>query len=83
MRRVFEDELGNVTDRTEELPFENCTGFWFDNGVMHEAYNASDENRYHFIMHGGFNKEREELMKKSLVKQFGKDVLKEINEVVK
>jgi hypothetical protein len=80
MRRVFEDELGNVTDRTEELPFENCTGFWFDNGVMHEAYNASDENRYHFIMHGGFNKEREELMKRSLVKQFGKDILREIDE---
>ena len=29
-------------------------------------------------MHGGFNKEREELMKRSLVKQFGKDVLREI-----
>jgi hypothetical protein len=31
-------------------------------------------------MHGGFNKEREELMIKSLVKQFGKGVLKEIYE---
>ena len=68
------------TDTKEELPFENCTGFWFDNGVNHEALNSSDENRFHFIMHGGFNKEREELMKRSLVKQFGKDVLKEINE---
>ena len=29
-------------------------------------------------MHGGFNQERKELMKRSLVKQFGKDVLKEI-----
>jgi hypothetical protein len=66
------------TDTKEELPFENCTGFWFDNGVNHEALNSSNENRYHFIMHGGFNKEREELMKRSLVKQFGKDVLKEI-----
>ena len=47
--------------------------------MEHEAYNASTENRFHFIMHGGFNKEREELMKKSLVKQFGKDVLKEID----
>ena len=65
-------------DTKEELPFENCTGFWFDNGVEHEAYNASTENRFHFIMHGGFNKERMELMKKSLVKQFGKDILKEI-----
>ena len=67
-------------DTKEELPFENCTGFWFDNGVVHEAHNASTENRFHFIMHGGFNKERKELMKRSLVKQFGKDVLKEINE---
>ena len=68
-------------DTKEELPFENCTGFWFDNGVDHEAYNASKENRFHFIMHGGFNKARKELMTKSLVKQFGKDVLKEIEDV--
>ena len=68
-------------DTKEELPFENCTGFWFDNGVDHEAYNASKENRFHFIMHGGFNKERKELMTKSLVKQLGKDVLKEIEDV--
>ncbi len=66
-------------DTKKELPFENCTGFWFDNGVEHEAYNASTENRFHFIMHGGFNKERKELMKRSLVKQFGKDVLNEID----
>ncbi len=67
-------------DTKEELPFKNCTGFWFDNGVNHEAYNGSKENRYHFIVHGGNNKERKELMKKSLVKRFGKDVLKEIDE---
>ena len=67
-------------DTKEELPFKNCTGFWFDNGVDHEAYNGSDENRYHFIMHGGFNKARTELMKRSLAKQFGKDVLREIDE---
>jgi hypothetical protein len=30
-------------------------------------------------MHGGFNKEREKLMRQSLAKQFGKDVLKEID----
>ena len=67
-------------DTKEELPFENCTGFWFDNGVVHEAYNGSDENRFHFIVHGGSNKRRKELMKRSLVKQFGNDVLKEIDE---
>ena len=67
-------------DTKEELPFENCTGFWFDNGVVHEAYNASEENRFHFIVHGGSNKRRKELMKRSLIKQFGNDVLKDIDE---
>ena len=67
-------------DTKEELPFENCTGFWFDNGVKHEALNSSDENRFHFIIHGGSNKERIELMKRSMVKQFGKDVLRELND---
>ena len=67
-------------DTKEELPFENCTGFWFDNGVTHEALNSSDENRFHFIIHGGSNKERIELMKRSMVKQFGKDVLRELND---
>jgi len=66
-------------DTKEELPFENCTGFWFDNGVDHEAHNQSDENRFHFIIHGGDNKARNELMERSIVKQFGKDVLREID----
>ena len=65
-------------DTKQELPFENCTGFWFDNGVNHEALNSSDENRYHFIIHGGSNKDREFLMKRSIAKQFGSDALKEI-----
>ena len=64
-------------DTKEELPFKNCTGFWFDNGVEHEALNNSSENRFHFIIHGGSNKERKQLMIKSLVKQFGKDVTRE------
>ncbi len=67
-------------DTKEELPFENCTGFWFDNGVDHEALNSSDENRYHFIIHGGNNKERKSLMMRSLFKQFGGSVLREIDE---
>ena len=66
-------------DTKEELPFDNCTGFWFDNGVTHEALNSSDENRFHFIVHGGSNKERIKLMKKSMVKQFGKDILGELD----
>ena len=67
-------------DTKEELPFESCTGFWFDNGVEHEAYNSSNENRHHFIVHGGSNKERKELMKKSLAEEFGIGELKEIDE---
>ena len=67
-------------DTKEELPFKNCTGFWFDNGVEHEAYNASNENRFHFIVHGGSNNARKKLMLDAVIKQFGKDVLKEIDE---
>tara|TARA_B100000131_G_scaffold112925_1_gene110064 strand:- start:128 stop:826 length:699 start_codon:yes stop_codon:yes gene_type:complete len=67
-------------DTKEELPFKNCTGFWFDNGVEHEAYNASNENRFHFIVHGGSNNARKKLMLDAVVAQFGKDVLKEIDE---
>ena len=67
-------------DTKEELPFENCTGVWFDNGVEHEALNSSTENRFHFIIHGGNNKARKQLMKDSLVKRFGRWVLKEIDE---
>ena len=66
-------------DTKEELPFENCTGFWFDNGVTHEALNNSNENRFHFIVHGGSTKERIDLMKRSMVKKFGKDVLRELD----
>jgi|TARA_B100001964_G_scaffold229921_1_gene282790 hypothetical protein len=67
------------SDTRQELPYKNFGALWFDNGTDHEVLNYSDENRYIMIMHGGFNKERKELMKKSLVKQFGKDVLKEID----
>ena len=64
----------------EELPFKDCTGFWFDNGVEHEALNSSDENRFHFIIHGGMNGERKRLMKQSLVKEYGSDILREIDD---
>jgi len=66
------------TDIDDFIPFEPLSAYWFDNGVEHKAWNDSEENRFHIILHGGFNKTRQELMKKSLVKQFGKDVLKEI-----
>jgi hypothetical protein len=67
-------------DTKEELPFKDCTGFWFDNGVEHEALNSSNENRFHFIIHGGMNTERKRLMMQSLVKEYGSDILKEIDD---
>jgi len=66
-------------DTKEELPFENCTGFWFDNGINHEAYNASNENRFHFIVEGGLDIPRKEGWKKSLTERFGSDAVKEID----
>lgn len=66
-------------DTKEELPFEPLAGFWFDNGVMHEGYNDSDENRFHFIIHGGHNMERKKLMLQSLKTLMGNDVEKEID----
>jgi hypothetical protein len=52
----------------EEVPFEPRSVFWFNNGPFHEAANFSKENRYHFIIHGGNNKEREELFINSFYK---------------
>lgn len=40
------------TDTLEEVPFEPTKMFYYDNGVEHEAANNSNENRFHFIIHG-------------------------------
>lgn len=66
-------------DTKEELPFEPFAGFWFDNGLMHEGHNDTDENRFHFIVHGGQNRERKRLMLQSLKTLVGNDVEKEID----
>lgn len=66
------------SDTKEELPFKPCTGFWFDNGVEHEAYNGSNENRFHFIIHGGSNQERKKLMLEAIKKKFGNEAVNEI-----
>ena len=66
------------SDTKEELPFEECTGYWFDNGVSHEAYNGSKENRFHFIIHGGGNQQRHDLMLYALKKLVGNDVEKDL-----
>ena len=39
-------------DTKEEVPFKPGHMFFYDNRVMHEAKNNSDENRLHFIIHG-------------------------------
>ena len=58
------------TDTKEEVPFEPFDIFWYDNGPFHEAKNNSDENRYHFIIHGGDCVERKELFVKSFMDKF-------------
>ena len=64
-------------DTKEELPFKPCTGYWFDNGVEH-TYNGSKENRFHFIVHGGDNQERGDLMLYALKELVGNDVEKDL-----
>ncbi len=39
-------------DTLEEVPFEPTKMFFYDNRVLHEAQNNSNENRFHFIIHG-------------------------------
>ncbi len=63
-------------DNGDILPFKPCTGFWFDNGVDHEVINNSNENRFHFIIHG--HGDYLDLAKKSLIKQYGSNVINEI-----
>lgn len=44
--------LRRVKDQLE-VPFEPGCVFLFDNNIIHEAANFSDEPRFHFIIHGG------------------------------
>ena len=39
-------------DTLEEVPFKPFDMFFYDNRVLHEARNNSNENRFHFIIHG-------------------------------
>jgi hypothetical protein len=57
------------SETKEEVPFEEGSVFWFNNGPFHEAANFSKENRYHFIVHGGWNEERAELFINSFCKE--------------
>jgi hypothetical protein len=67
-------------DTGDHIPFEVGTGFWFDNSVEHTVKNHSQIPRFHFIMHP-YNinsKEYLDLMERSMKKQFGNDILKEV-----
>jgi len=59
-------------DTLEEVPFEERSVFWFNNGPFHEAANFSKEPRIHFILHGGSNEERIRLFVNSFEKEYGK-----------
>ena len=43
-----------------------------------KAYNGSKENRFHFIVHGGDNQERGDLMLYALKELVGNDVEKDL-----
>ena len=57
------------TDTLEEVPFEPLKLFWYDNRVMHEAKNNSNENRFHFIIHGYYT----DITKKHLIEAYKKE----------
>lgn len=51
------------------IPFKPLSMFFYDNGPHHEAYNNSNENRFHFIIHG-YNSTK---TKQHLVDSFERD----------
>ncbi len=67
-------------DNGELLPFEDCTGWFFDNGVVHEVQNNHPtEHRFHLMMHGKMNRDRQKLMLRSIIKEHGPGILKELD----
>ena len=57
------------TEDKKEVPFKPREAYWFDNGPFHEAANFSRENRFHFIVHGGSNLDRQKLFIRSFEKE--------------
>jgi hypothetical protein len=53
-------------DTKEEVPFKPREMFFYDNRVVHEAKNDSNENRLHFIIHGF----RDQMAKQLLIDSF-------------
>lgn len=56
-------------DTLQAVPFEPTKMFYYDNRVMHEAANNSNENRFHFIIHGYST----DVQKKNLVDSYERD----------
>ena len=59
-------------DTLEAVPFEPTKMFYYDNRVMHEAANNSNENRFHFIIHGYSSDITRKNMLESYEKHHGK-----------
>jgi hypothetical protein len=53
-----------------EVPFNDGSVFWFNNGPFHEVANFSKQNRFHFIIHGGMCDERMKLFIDSFYKEY-------------
>ena len=52
------------------IPFKDGTAFLIDEGIAHAAYNKSNEDRYHMIIHGNYknNKKWKQLVENSYQK---------------
>ena len=58
-------------DTKEEVPFKPTDMFFYDNRVIHEAKNNSNENRLHFIIHGFSSQKAKQILIDSFEAQYG------------
>lgn len=58
-------------DTKEEVPFKPKQMFFYDNRVMHEAQNNSNESRLHFIIHGSSCVEAKQILINSFEELYG------------
>lgn len=59
-------------DTKEEVPFTPLSLFYYDNRVIHEAYNNSNEIRFHFIIHGFKGDKTKQTFIDSFERDYGK-----------
>lgn len=57
-------------DTKEEVPFKPKQMFFYDNRVLHEAKNDSNENRLHFIIHGFKDDKSKQILIDSFEEQY-------------